>query len=94
MNSETIAKMGGSWTWFGSSFVRILSKKLMNVLGILKSTKLKLFSSVVYYLLIAISAFYFTRDKSMEIFIDTKMEVSELQRNMVQALIAFIFLCI
>ena len=92
--SDRMAKMGGSAKWFWSSFVRILNKKVRNVLGNLNSKWIQTLWTVVYYLAIVISAFLLTRDRQAESFINTEMEVSELQKNMVEAVIVFFFFCI
>ena len=94
MNSDKMAKMGRSWDWFWRSFARILNKKVKNVFRNLNSKWIQTVRSVAYYLLIAISAFLLTRETQEESFINTEMEVSELEKNMVEAFMVFLFFCI
>ena len=94
MKSDKMAEMQSSWDWFLNSFVRFFTKIVRNVLGHLNSNWIRTLRSVVYYLLIAISAFLLTREKSEKSFINYEMEVSQLVKNMVEALIVFAFFCI
>ena len=94
MMSDKLAKMQRSWDWFWNSFVRILTRSVRNVFGNLISRWIRILCSVIYYLAIVISAFLLTRDRQEDSFIKTEMEVSQLQKNMVEALIVFLFLCI
>ena len=94
MKSDKMAKMQRSWYRFWKSFVRILTRSVRNVFGNLISRWIRILCSVIYYLAIVISAFLLTRDRQEDSFIKTEMEVSQLQKNMVEALIVFLFLCI
>ena len=94
MKSDKMAKMHRTCVWFWSSFIRILTEKVRTVLGNLNSKWIQTLCTVVYYLLIVISAFLLTRDRQKESFINTEMEVSELQKNMVEVVIVFFFFCI
>ena len=94
MMSDKMAKMQRSWDWFWNSFVRILTRSVRNVFGNLISRWIRILCSVIYYLAIVISAFLLTRDGQEDSFIETEMEVSQLEKNMVEALIVFLFLCI
>ena len=94
MKSDKMAKMHRTCVWFWSSFIRILTEKVRTVLGNLNSKWIQTLCTVVYYLLIVISAFLLTRDRQKESFINTEMEVSQLQKNMVEAVIVFFFFCI
>ena len=94
MNSDKIAKIQRSWEWFWNGFVNILTKKASNVFRKLDSKWIQTFCSVVYYLAIVISAFLLTRDRLEESYINTEMEVSQFQKNMVEALFVFLFFCI
>ena len=94
MKSEKMAEMQSYWDWFWNSFVRFFTKIVRNVLGHLNSNWIRTLRSVVYYLLIAISAFLLTREKSEKSFISYEIEVSQFEKNMVEALIVFGFLCI
>ena len=94
MKSDKMAKMHRTCVWFWSSFIRILTEKVRTVLGNLNSKWIQTLCTVVYYLLIVISAFLLTRDRQEESFINTEMEVSELQKNMVEVVIVFFFFCI
>ena len=93
MKSDKMAKMYRTCEWFWS-FIRILNKKVRTVLRNLNSKWIQTFCTVVYYLAIVISAFLLTRDRQEESFINTEMEVSELQKNMVEAVIVFFLFCI
>ena len=92
--SEKMTEMQSSWDSFWNSFVRFLTKIVRNVFGHLNYNWIHTLRSVVYYLLIAISAFLLTREKSEKSFINYEMEVSQLEKNMVEALIVFAFFCI
>ena len=94
MKSDKMAEMGRSWDWFWNSCLRILTKKVRNVSGNLSSKWIQTVRSVAYYLLVAISAFLLTRETQEESFINTEMEVSELEKNMVEAFMVFLFFCI
>ena len=94
MMFDKMAKMQRSWDRFWNSFVRILTRSVRNIFGNLNSRWFKILCSVIYYLAIVISAFLLTRDRQEDSFIKTEMEVSQLQKNMVEALIVFLFLCI
>ena len=94
MKSDKMAKMQRTCEWFWNGFVRILTEKVRTVLGNLNSQWIQTFCTVVYYLAIVISAFLLTRDRQEESFINTEMEVSELQKNMVEAVIVFFCFCI
>ena len=94
MKSDKMAEMLRSWGWFWNSCLRILNKKVRNVFGNLNSRWIQTVRSVAYYLLIAISAFLLTRETQEESFINTEMEVSELEKNMVEAFMVFLFFCI
>ena len=94
MNSDKIAKMQRSWEWFLKGFVRILTKKFRNVFRKLNSKWIQTFCTVVYYLAIVISAFLLTRDRLEESYINTEMEVSQFQKNIVEAILVFLFFCI
>ena len=92
MNSDKMAKLQRSWKWFSKKSIEILNKKARNVFGFFNSKWIRALCSVVYYFLIAISAFLLTRDSEEESF--REMEVSQFQKNMVEAFIVFLFLCI
>ena len=94
MNSDKIAKIERSWEWFWNGFVRILTKKVSNVFQKMNSKRIKTLCTVVYYLAIVISAFLLTRDRQEESYINTEMEVSQFQKNIVEALFVFLFFCI
>ena len=94
MKSDRMAEMQSSWDWFWSGFIRFFTKIVRNVLGHLNSNWIHTLRSVVYYLLIAISAFLLTREKSEKSFISYEIEVSQFEKNMVEALMVFGFLCI
>ena len=94
MKSDKMAEMGRSWDWFWNSCLRIVNKKVRNVSGNLNSKWIQTVRSVAYYLLVAISAFLLTRETQEESFINTEMEVSQLQKNMVEAFMVFLFFCI
>ena len=94
MNTEKTAKIQRSWEWFWNGFVRILTKKVSNVFIKLNSKWIQTLCTVVYYLAIVISAFLLTRDRQEESFINTKMEVSQFQKNIVEAILVFLFFCI
>ena len=94
MNSDWMAKMQRTCELFLNKFVRILTKIVRIVFGKLNSKWIKTLCTVVYYLAIVISAFLLTRDRLEESYISTAMEVSQLQKNMVEALFVFLFFCI
>ena len=94
MNTDKIAKIERSWEWFWNGFVRILTKKVSNVFQKMNSKRIKTLCTVVYYLAIVISAFLLTRDRQEESYINTEMEVSQFQKNIVEALFVFLFFCI
>ena len=95
MKSEKMAEMQSYWDWFWNSFVRFFTKILVrNVFGNLNSNWIRTLCSVVYYLLIAISAFLLTREHQEKSFINTEIKVSQLEKNMVEALMVFAFFCI
>ena len=93
-NTDKIAKIQRSWEWFWNGFVRILTAKVSNVLRKLNSKWIQTLCTVVYYLAIVISAFLLTRERQEESYISTEMEVSQFQKNMVEALFVFLFFCI
>ena len=92
MNSDKIAKIQRSWEWFWNGFVRILTKKVSNVFVKLNSKWIQTLCTVVYYLAIVISAFLLTRDSQEESY--REIEVSEFQKNLLEALMVFLFFCI
>ena len=94
MKSDKMAEMQSSWDWFLNSFVRFFTKIVRNVLGHLNSNWIRTLRSVVYYLLIAILAFLLTREHQEKSFINTEIKVSQLEKNMVEALMVFAFFCI
>ena len=94
MNTEKTAKIQRSWEWFWNGFVRILTKKVSNVFIKLNSKWIQTLCTVVYYLAIVISAFLLTRDRQEESYINKAMEVSEFQKNIVEAILVFLFFCI
>ena len=94
MNTDKIAKIQRSWEWFWNGFVRILTQKVSNVFGKLNSKWIQTLCTVVYYLAIVISAFLLTRDRQEESYINKAMEVSEFQKNIVEAILVFLFFCI
>ena len=94
MKSDKMAEMQSSWDWFWSGFIRFFTKIVRNVFGHLNSNWIRTLCSVVYYLLIAISAFLLTREHQEKSFINTEIVVSQLEKNMVEALMVFAFFCI
>ena len=82
MNSDKIAKIKRSWEWFWNGFVRVLTKKVSNVLRKISSKSIQTFCTVVYYLAIVILAFLLTRDRQEESYINTEMEVSQFQKTL------------
>ena len=94
MNTDKIVKIKRSWEWFCNGFVRVLTKKVSNVFLKLNSKWIQTLCTVVYYLAIVISAFLLTRDRQEESYINTEMEVSQFQKNIVEALFVFLFFCI
>ena len=92
--SEKMTEMQSSWDSFWNSFVRFLTKIVRNVFGHLNSNWIHTLCSVVYYLLIAILAFLLTREHQEKSFINTEIKVSQLEKNMVEALMVFAFFCI
>ena len=94
MNTDKIVKIQRSWEWFWNGFLRILTKKVRNVFLKLNSKWIQTLCTVVYYLAIVISAFLLTRDRQEESYINTEMEVSQFQKNIVEAILVFLFFCI
>ena len=94
MMSDKMAKMQRSMDRFWKSFLRILTKMVRNVLRILNSRWIQILCSVIYHLAVIISAFLLTRDRQEDSFIKTEMEVSQLEKNLVEALIVILFFCI
>ena len=94
MMSDKMAKMQRSWDRFWKSFLRILTKVVRNVLRILNSRWIQILCSVIYYLAVIITAFLLTRDRQEDSFIKTEMKVSQLEKNLVEALIVILFFCI
>ena len=94
MKSEKMTEMQSSWDSFWNSFVRFLTKIVRNVFGHLNYNWIHTLHSVVYYLLIAILAFLLTREHQEKSFINTEIKVSQLEKNMVEALMVFAFFCI
>ena len=94
MMSDKLANMQRAWDGFWNSFIRILTRGVRNVFGNLISRWIRILCSVIYYLAIVISAFLLTRDRQEDSFIKTEMEVSQLQKNLVEALIVVLFFCI
>ena len=94
MNSEKMVRMQRTCESFLNSFVRILTKKVRNVFRKLNSKRIQTLCTVVYYLAIVISAFLLTRDRQEESYINKAMEVSEFQKNIVEAILVFLFFCI
>ena len=94
MKSDKMAKMQRTCEWFWNGFVRILTEKVSNVYRKLNSKWIQTLCTVVYYLAIVISAFLLTRERQEESYINTEMEVSQFQKNMVEALFVFLFFCI
>ena len=94
MNFDKIAKIQRFWERFWNGFVRILTKKVSYVFGKVNSKWIQTLFTVVYYLAIVISAFLLTRDRQEESYINTEMEVSQFQKNIVEALFVFLFFCI
>ena len=92
--SEKMTEMQSSWDSFWNSFVRFLTKIVRNVFGHLNYNWIHTLHSVVYYLLIAILAFLLTREHQEKSFINTEIKVSQLEKNMVEALMVFAFFCI
>ena len=94
MMSDKMAKMQRSMDRFWKSFLRILTKMVRNVFRILNSRLIQILCSVIYYLAVIISAFLLTRDRQEDSFIKTEMKVSQLEKNLVEALIVILFFCI
>ena len=95
MKSDKMAKMQRSWDRFWNAFGRILKKSVRYVFGNLNSKKwIQILCSVIYYLGIVVSAFLLTRDKQEKTFINTEIEVSQLQKNLVEAFMVILFFCI
>ena len=83
--ADKMDKIERTWERFWESAIRI-------VFVFFNSKWIRALCTVVYYFLIAISAFLLTRDSEEERF--REMEVSQFQKNMVEAFIVFFFLCI
>ena len=83
--ADKMDKMERTWEWFWESAIRI-------VFVFFNSKWTRALCSMVYYFLIAVTAFLLTRDSEEENF--REMEVSQFQKNMVEAFIVFLFLCI
>ena len=83
--ADKMDKIERTWERFWESAIRI-------VFVFFNSKWIRVLCSVVYYCLIAVSAFLLTRDSEEESF--REMEVSQFQKNMVEAFIVFLFLCI
>ena len=94
MKFDKIEQMQRSWDRFWNSFLRILTKIVRNVFRILYSRWIQILCSVIYYLAVIISAFLLTRDRQEDSFIKTEMKVSQLEKNLVEALIVILFFCI
>ena len=94
MMSDKMAKMQRSMDRFWKSFLRILTKMVRIVFRILNSRWIQILCSVIYYLAVIITAFLLTRDRQEDSFIKTEMEVSQLEKNLVEALIVILFFCI
>ena len=82
---DKMDKIERTWERFWESAIRI-------VFVFFNSKWTRALCSMVYYFLIAVSAFLLTRDSEEESF--REMEVSQFQKNMVEAFIVFLFLCI
>ena len=94
MKFDKIEQMQRSWDRFWNSFLRILTKIVRNVFRILNSRWIQILCSVIYYLAVIITAFLLTRDRQEDSFIKTEMKVSQLEKNLVEALIVILFFCI
>ena len=94
MKFDKIEQMQRSWDRFWNSFLRILTKIVRNVFRILNSRWIQILCSVIYHLAVIISAFLLTRDRQEDSFIKTEMKVSQLEKNLVEALIVILFFCI